>query len=282
MNRRLAAFTVLAALALGFLLVRTDTAEATSAHKNSFISAYPAAANTRLDSCSTCHTSAPNLNSYGADLKAAGTSFSAIALKDSDGDGVNNQDEIRALTFPGSASDKPVTTITTVATTTPTTAPSTTVSTTTPTTAPSTTVPTTPTTTASTTVTTTPSALSPTSAASESIAVIFPMTYDLGEAGTVTIDLVDGVLNATVDAADGWDVDIEYEDEEVEVELRNGETEIEIEAEFEDGQVKVKIESEDDDHDDDDDDGRGHENHDEDEKRGRGHHDDDDDDDDDD
>ena len=112
MNRRLAAFTVLAALALGFLLVRTDTAEATSAHKKSFTSAYPDAANTRLDSCSTCHTSAPDLNFYGADLKAAGISFSAIALKDSDGDGVNNQDEIRALTFPGNASDKSVTTST--------------------------------------------------------------------------------------------------------------------------------------------------------------------------
>ena len=276
MNRRFAALTVLAALALGFLLVRTDTAEATSAHKNSFTSAYPNAVNTRLDSCSTCHTSAPSLNSYGTAFNSAGRTFTtALAAADSDRDGVSNEAEILAGTFPGDATDKPVVATTTTVTT----APSTT-SPTTPSSTPSSSTSTTSTTVA--TTTSVPATVAAT-ATSDADPGVFPMTIKLGAAGSVTLNLVDGKLMAEVNA--NWGFEIESEDDEVEVKFRNGESEIEFEAEYENGDLKIKIEDESGDHDDDDDDDddrSGHDNHDEDEKRGRGHDDDDDDDDEDD
>ena len=65
----------------------------------------------RLDSCTTCHTSASggaeNMNSYGKDFGAANHDFGAIEGKDSDGDGFSNIDEIKALTFPGDPNDNP-------------------------------------------------------------------------------------------------------------------------------------------------------------------------------
>ena len=73
---------------------------------------YPKFVNTRIDSCSLCHTSAPSLNPYGQDYKDNGNPRSianlvAIESKDSDGDGFTNIQEIMALTFPGASSDFP-------------------------------------------------------------------------------------------------------------------------------------------------------------------------------
>ena len=86
---------------------------------------YPAIVGSRIDSCSLCHTSAPNLNPYGSAYKAKGRGFAAsltgIESVDSDGDGFSNIVEISALTFPGDAADHPASTGPT-ATTVPTTA----------------------------------------------------------------------------------------------------------------------------------------------------------------
>ncbi len=74
------------------------------------IEAYPALANTRLDTCTLCHTSGADLNSYGADYLANGrnpAAFGLIEQLDSDGDGFINLDEIDLLTFPGDPADTP-------------------------------------------------------------------------------------------------------------------------------------------------------------------------------
>lgn len=65
----------------------------------------------RLDTCSTCHSSSTpsgeNLNPYGADFAGANRDFGAIEGKDSDGDGFSNIDEIKAETFPGDPNENP-------------------------------------------------------------------------------------------------------------------------------------------------------------------------------
>ena len=72
---------------------------------------YPKIVNTRLDSCSLCHTSnIPSLNPYGQAYKNNGRSVAALGAiesSDSDGDGFTNIQEIMALTFPGDPSDFP-------------------------------------------------------------------------------------------------------------------------------------------------------------------------------
>lgn len=83
------------------------TVWAKSEYVASFTAAYPAAAGTKLASCSTCHTSTMALNSYGADLAAAGVNYKSVEGKDSDGDGATNLAEIQALTFPGDPASKP-------------------------------------------------------------------------------------------------------------------------------------------------------------------------------
>lgn len=79
---------------------------------NSVRSRYPVMVNSRIDSCSLCHTgSIPSLNAYGAAYNAAGRSPAALAAiesADSDGDGFSNLVEITSLTFPGSSADFPV------------------------------------------------------------------------------------------------------------------------------------------------------------------------------
>lgn len=81
---------------------------------------------TKLDTCSTCHTSGRLLNSYGNDAKrkfsimkasdsqteeaqivAFVEALKAIEPIDSDGDGFSNSEEITARTFPGDPSDHP-------------------------------------------------------------------------------------------------------------------------------------------------------------------------------
>ncbi len=71
---------------------------------------YPNIANSRIDTCSLCHTSAPALNPYGSAYKSAGRNSAALAAiepLDSDGDGWTNLQEIIALTFPGNLNDHP-------------------------------------------------------------------------------------------------------------------------------------------------------------------------------
>ncbi|MGZ8755072.1 MAG: hypothetical protein ACXW15_07785, partial [Acidimicrobiia bacterium] len=114
MKRILAAFGFLV-VALGVFAI-TDSASAKDSILNSFTTTYPATAGSTLDSCSTCHTSVPALNAYGAALRADGLNFSAIEGLDSDGDGVTNLTEIRNLTGPGNVAAFPTTTTTTTTT----------------------------------------------------------------------------------------------------------------------------------------------------------------------
>lgn len=72
------------------------------------IAQYPSINNTVLDSCSLCHSTGTNRNSYGADYDAANRNFATIENDDSDNDGFDNITEIEALTEPGDASSYPV------------------------------------------------------------------------------------------------------------------------------------------------------------------------------
>ncbi len=106
-----------------------------------FVSAYPAAEGTKLDSCALCHCGGEyekssnewvtvgscqwchltygydgsgdireTMNPYGADYNAAGrkvAAFGPIEGRDSDGDGYTNRQEINALSYPGDATDDP-------------------------------------------------------------------------------------------------------------------------------------------------------------------------------
>jgi hypothetical protein len=91
------------------------------------VAQYPQISNSRINSCSLCHTSSiPSLNPYGAAYLANGRSpaaFAPIEALDSDGDGFTNLQEINALTFPGNPADKPTPTATARPTNTPTKAP---------------------------------------------------------------------------------------------------------------------------------------------------------------
>ena len=95
---------VLAVAALTFVAV---AAQATPKIKRAFAVQYPAAKGTRIDDCTTCHTTGATLNTYGLGLKKAGAKFDAIEKDDSDGDKVLNLAEIKALSNPGNAEDKP-------------------------------------------------------------------------------------------------------------------------------------------------------------------------------
>jgi len=81
--------------------------EAKSSYLTEFVNSYPHTSNTQLDSCNTCHTNVPDLNSYGRDYRSHGHDFRAIELLDSDGDGYLNIDEINALSFPGDINSTP-------------------------------------------------------------------------------------------------------------------------------------------------------------------------------
>ena len=62
---------------------------------------------TALDTCTTCHSTVPNLNPYGEDFRDNGSDFDAIEQKDSDGDGFSNIDEINARSLPGDSENVP-------------------------------------------------------------------------------------------------------------------------------------------------------------------------------
>jgi hypothetical protein len=86
------------------------SAYAVDSYLSSFRSTYPAAAGTRLDSCSLCHkdiNASSARNAYGSAYAGAGHNFKSIESLDSDGDGFTNIEEIKALKFPGNASDTP-------------------------------------------------------------------------------------------------------------------------------------------------------------------------------
>ena len=110
-------------LVLIFIAAGSPSAWASNGIKSKFLTAYPSAAGSRLDTlpsapnhCGACHYvfsngAAPkNLNPYGEAIKANGTSSAdilAIGSLDSDGDGFSNDDEITGTgftnipTFPG-------------------------------------------------------------------------------------------------------------------------------------------------------------------------------------
>ncbi len=98
---------VLLAVLLAFA-GRPAPAQAKSSYLAAFVSAYPTAAGSKLESCTLCHTaSIPNLNTFGSDYRRLGHNFAAIENLDSDGDGATNLTEINAHTWPGDPADRP-------------------------------------------------------------------------------------------------------------------------------------------------------------------------------
>jgi len=122
-HRSRLALLLLVVLGLAGLLFLSPGADAKSQWLSDFADAYPAAANSQLNSCLICHTD-PNpqgdnkrRNTYGEDWKETGDKdFSRVENLDSDGDGWTNIQEIQALSFPGDQNSTPntVTTTTTV------------------------------------------------------------------------------------------------------------------------------------------------------------------------
>ncbi|WP_440945290.1 PGF-CTERM sorting domain-containing protein [Methanosarcina sp. T3] len=101
MNNKLIIILLLAAVAL----MGAPMASAKSSYLASFNQHYDTG-DTRLDSCSTCHTGEAR-NPYGRAYAGSGRNFKAIENLDSDGDGFTNLVEINALTFPGNPDDYP-------------------------------------------------------------------------------------------------------------------------------------------------------------------------------
>jgi len=83
-----------------------------SSYLTTFNSMY-GTANTKLDSCSTCHASSTSTwNPYGTDVRARistgiSAALTAVEPLDSDADKFTNIDEINALTLPGDKTDFP-------------------------------------------------------------------------------------------------------------------------------------------------------------------------------
>ena len=94
-----------------FFLFHAATIFAVPSLQVGFVSNYPFTRETVLDNCATCHMPADTsfLNPYGRALRDAKMDFRAIENLDSDGDGVSNFDEIKALKFPGSRAEDPET-----------------------------------------------------------------------------------------------------------------------------------------------------------------------------
>lgn len=87
----------------------TTIAPAKTEFLDAAIQRYPNIENTVLDSCSLCHSSGTNRNSYGLDYQANDRDFAAIENIDSDNDNFDNIVEIMALTKPGDPSSVPAT-----------------------------------------------------------------------------------------------------------------------------------------------------------------------------
>lgn len=92
------------AMVLGLLAVAAPGLRATPSLQTAFVATYPAVADSKLDSCGTCHMPAQEdfLNAYGLDLREAKLKFKAIEAKDSDGDNKTNLEEIASAQLPGS------------------------------------------------------------------------------------------------------------------------------------------------------------------------------------
>jgi hypothetical protein len=67
--------------------------------------------NSKLNSCATCHTSVPNLNAYGVQLRDAGAgsnllnAFAVTDTMDADSDHVDNETELRGGSWPADPND---------------------------------------------------------------------------------------------------------------------------------------------------------------------------------
>jgi hypothetical protein len=72
-----------------------------------------------------------------------------------------------------------------------------------------------------------------------------PGTYDLGDAGSFSFEVVDGVLELTdVTATDGWDLtEQDVEGDEIEIELRRGAARWDADVDL-DGSVEVELDYE--------------------------------------
>lgn len=86
-------------------------ASAKSSYLSAMKSRYNIANGSKLDNCSTCHSGQWSRNVYGQDLEQAGSNndinaaFASTDAVDSDGDGPDNETELRAGTWPGDPSD---------------------------------------------------------------------------------------------------------------------------------------------------------------------------------
>lgn len=72
-----------------------------------------------------------------------------------------------------------------------------------------------------------------------------PQTYDVGAAGTVSVQLVSGKL-VLVDAraASGWSIEVDKDDgRDIKVEFEDGDSDARFEAKIRDGEVRVEIRS---------------------------------------
>lgn len=117
--KKLVLLTLVAAVAMMAVFgVSMETAKAQPEYQAVFTnSVYPWTAGTKLDDCITCHNLwETTLNPYGLGVQTAMIANSVeitVALwiaagEDSDGDTVENYDEIFLLHFPGDATDYPV------------------------------------------------------------------------------------------------------------------------------------------------------------------------------
>jgi hypothetical protein len=97
------------ALLCAFIIGAPGVVLATQGYLSSFNSTYSAASGSRISNCLLCHNSSSggSRNPYGTAYAGAGHQFATIESRDSDGDGSTNLAEIKALTYPGNASDKP-------------------------------------------------------------------------------------------------------------------------------------------------------------------------------
>ena len=107
-NRRIILCIVLVAMVL-----LPPQVMARQSYLSTFETTYPGAAGSRIDACNLCHNSPRGgdaRNPYGLSYSSSGRNFAAIENMDSDGDGWTNVQEIKSLTFPGDANDRPKTT----------------------------------------------------------------------------------------------------------------------------------------------------------------------------
>ncbi|MBI4405370.1 MAG: cytochrome c3 family protein [Deltaproteobacteria bacterium] len=85
-------------------VLQTASIYAIDSLQGAFVAHYPDTKGTALENCATCHMpmDADLLNPYGRAYRDAAKDFAAIEALDSDLDGMNNLDEIKALRNPGS------------------------------------------------------------------------------------------------------------------------------------------------------------------------------------